>query len=264
MAFGQEVAVTPIQILNAFAAVANGGIMMMPRLVRGVADPVDGRRGALGAGGRAPRGVRRDRATLREMCLRVVEEGTGSGGASSSSCAWPEKPAPRRRRGIADTSPPLHVEFRRLRALRESEDRGHRHDRRAQVGRALRRGLRGAGVRAHLSRAGHVDALGSTTCCRWRRCASPTLGGRGARRHPISCAWIAKRPSPRPASWARTCCSRAKRGAWWRKCRRRDRPWIATAWCACSSPTSAPIPHRSGEQSPRARDVPRRGAALQR
>lgn len=76
MAFGQEVAVTPIQILNAFAAIANGGVMMMPRLVRGVADPGTGE-----VSRSEPVVVRRvvseeTAATLRAMCLRVVEEGT--------------------------------------------------------------------------------------------------------------------------------------------------------------------------------------------
>lgn len=76
MAFGQEVAVTPIQILNAFAAIANDGVMMMPRLVRGVADPATG-----DVKRSEPVAVRRvvskeTAATLREMCLRVVEDGT--------------------------------------------------------------------------------------------------------------------------------------------------------------------------------------------
>ncbi len=76
MAFGQEVAVTPIQILNAFAAIANGGVMMMPRLVRGVADPGTGE-----VSRSEPVVVRRvvseeTAATLRAMCLRVVEDGT--------------------------------------------------------------------------------------------------------------------------------------------------------------------------------------------
>ncbi len=76
MAFGQELAVTPIQILNAFAAVANDGVMMMPRLVRGVADPSTG-----DVSRSEPVVVRRviskeTAATLRGMCLRVVEEGT--------------------------------------------------------------------------------------------------------------------------------------------------------------------------------------------
>ncbi|HXV13586.1 MAG TPA: penicillin-binding transpeptidase domain-containing protein, partial [Candidatus Krumholzibacteria bacterium] len=76
MAFGQEVAVTPIQILNAFAAIANDGVMMMPRLVRGVADPETG-----DTSRSEPVVVRRvvseeTAATLRAMCLRVVEDGT--------------------------------------------------------------------------------------------------------------------------------------------------------------------------------------------
>jgi stage V sporulation protein D (sporulation-specific penicillin-binding protein) len=38
MAFGQEIAVTPLQITAAFATVANDGILVMPRVVRSVAD----------------------------------------------------------------------------------------------------------------------------------------------------------------------------------------------------------------------------------
>jgi cell division protein FtsI/penicillin-binding protein 2 len=76
MAFGQEVAVTPLQMLNAYAAIANGGVMMMPRLVRGVADP------ATGEVARSEAVVVRrvvSAATakrLREFCLGVVESGT--------------------------------------------------------------------------------------------------------------------------------------------------------------------------------------------
>jgi stage V sporulation protein D (sporulation-specific penicillin-binding protein) len=76
MAFGQEVAVTPIQMLNAFAAIANGGVMMMPRLVKAVADPATG-----DVARSEPVVVRRvvreeTAAQLREFCVRVVEEGT--------------------------------------------------------------------------------------------------------------------------------------------------------------------------------------------
>jgi cell division protein FtsI (penicillin-binding protein 3) len=78
MAFGQEVAATPLQVLNAYAAIANGGVMMMPRLVRGVADP----RGEVIRS--EPVAVRRivseqTAEKLRELCLRVVEEGTAQG-----------------------------------------------------------------------------------------------------------------------------------------------------------------------------------------
>jgi cell division protein FtsI/penicillin-binding protein 2 len=76
MAFGQEVAVTPLQMLNAFASIANGGVMMMPRLVKAVVDPATGN-----ASRSEPVVVRRvvteqTAAQLREFCLRVVEEGT--------------------------------------------------------------------------------------------------------------------------------------------------------------------------------------------
>jgi membrane peptidoglycan carboxypeptidase len=76
MAFGQEIAATPLQVLNAYAAVANGGVMMMPRLVRGVADPRTGE-----VARSEPVVVRRvveeeTARRLREFCLRVVEDGT--------------------------------------------------------------------------------------------------------------------------------------------------------------------------------------------
>jgi len=77
MAFGQELAVTPLQMLNAYAAVANDGVMMMPRLVKGVADPRTGE-----VAHSEPVVVRRvvssqTARVLREFCLRVVEDGTG-------------------------------------------------------------------------------------------------------------------------------------------------------------------------------------------
>ena len=76
MAFGQEVAATPLQVLNAYAAIANDGVMMMPRLVKAVADPRTG--DVLES---EPVVVRRvvspeTAHTLREFCLQVVENGT--------------------------------------------------------------------------------------------------------------------------------------------------------------------------------------------
>jgi cell division protein FtsI (penicillin-binding protein 3) len=76
MAFGQEVAVTPLQMLNAYAAVANDGVMMMPRLVKSVVDPRTGE--VLRS---EPVVVRRvvspeTARVLREFCLQVVENGT--------------------------------------------------------------------------------------------------------------------------------------------------------------------------------------------
>jgi cell division protein FtsI (penicillin-binding protein 3) len=76
MAFGQELAATPLQVLNAYAAIANDGVMMMPRLVKAVADPRTG--DVLES---EPVVVRRvvtpeTARTLREFCLQVVENGT--------------------------------------------------------------------------------------------------------------------------------------------------------------------------------------------
>jgi cell division protein FtsI (penicillin-binding protein 3) len=75
MSIGQEVSVTPVQLVTAYSAIANGGIRFQPRIVRevfrgGVRDPV---RPATG------RRVVSERTaqTMREILTLVVEEGTG-------------------------------------------------------------------------------------------------------------------------------------------------------------------------------------------
>jgi len=76
MAFGQEIAVTPLQMLAAVAAVANDGVLVMPRLVAALADgndverfrPVEVRRVV------SPETAR----MLRRFCRGVVENGTGT------------------------------------------------------------------------------------------------------------------------------------------------------------------------------------------
>ncbi len=75
MSMGQEVSVTPLQLINAYSAVANGGILFQPRMVRDVFrgnahDPI---RPALG------RRILSERTaqTMRELLAGVVEEGTG-------------------------------------------------------------------------------------------------------------------------------------------------------------------------------------------
>lgn len=77
VAIGQELAVTPLQLACAYAAIANRGVLMKPRIVREIREP----------GGRTlrelrPRRVRRvvSPETARGMCAmlaRVVEDGTG-------------------------------------------------------------------------------------------------------------------------------------------------------------------------------------------
>jgi len=77
MAFGQEIAVTPLQMLMAMSAIANGGRMMAARVVRGITrengsvewlDPVVVRQVI----------SRRTASTMRTFCRRVVERGTGT------------------------------------------------------------------------------------------------------------------------------------------------------------------------------------------
>jgi cell division protein FtsI (penicillin-binding protein 3) len=77
MSIGQEVSVTALQMLAAFGAVANGGTLMQPRLVKAEFD-ADGRE----VRRIAPRAVRQvvsaDTArTLARMLVQVVEQGTG-------------------------------------------------------------------------------------------------------------------------------------------------------------------------------------------
>jgi len=77
MSIGQEVSVTALQMVAAFGAVANGGTLMQPRLVKAEFD-AEGRETRRFE----PRPVRRvisqDTArTLSRMLTRVVEEGTG-------------------------------------------------------------------------------------------------------------------------------------------------------------------------------------------
>jgi cell division protein FtsI (penicillin-binding protein 3) len=81
ISIGQEVSVTALQLVTAFAAVANGGTLMQPRLVRATFD----------AGGREirrvePRAIRQvitpeTARTLTRILVRVVDDGTGHNAA---------------------------------------------------------------------------------------------------------------------------------------------------------------------------------------
>jgi len=77
LAIGYEVSVTPVQMAMAYGALANGGVLMEPRLVRDVRMP-NGERGAASP----PRAVRRvvsERVAreLREVLVASVDDGTG-------------------------------------------------------------------------------------------------------------------------------------------------------------------------------------------
>ncbi len=77
IAIGQEIAVTPLQLATATAAVANGGVLVRPHVVRHVVD----RKGAVVWTAPADRGERimsdRTAAVLNEMLKGVVVRGTG-------------------------------------------------------------------------------------------------------------------------------------------------------------------------------------------
>jgi cell division protein FtsI (penicillin-binding protein 3) len=77
MSIGQEVSVTALQMLTAFGAVANGGTLMQPRLVKAEFD-ADGRE-VRRADPRALRQVISPETarTLTQILMQVVEQGTG-------------------------------------------------------------------------------------------------------------------------------------------------------------------------------------------
>ena len=75
LAMGQEVSVTPIQILSAISAVANGGTLYRPHIVREIDGGEPGALRPTPAPQQATDG--RTAATIREMMEGVVLEGTG-------------------------------------------------------------------------------------------------------------------------------------------------------------------------------------------
>ena len=77
IAFGQEIAVTPLQMIAAFAVAANDGAMVLPRLVRGIVDEHSGEV-SRSTPVKVRRVVRRATArTLMAFCRRAVVNGTG-------------------------------------------------------------------------------------------------------------------------------------------------------------------------------------------
>ncbi|MBI3637991.1 MAG: penicillin-binding protein 2, partial [Candidatus Rokubacteria bacterium] len=81
MSIGQEISVTALQMTAAVAAIANGGTLMQPRLVRGVFD-ADGRELRRFEPTPVRRVVSAETArTLTRMMVNVVEHGTGHNAA---------------------------------------------------------------------------------------------------------------------------------------------------------------------------------------
>jgi cell division protein FtsI (penicillin-binding protein 3) len=75
IAMGQEVSVTPIQIVSAISAVANGGTLYHPRILREIDGGEPGALRSAPAPQQATDG--KTAATMREMMENVVLEGTG-------------------------------------------------------------------------------------------------------------------------------------------------------------------------------------------
>jgi len=78
MSFGQTIAVTPLQMVSAMSAIANGGYLMRPRVVKAVQDAQSGEARDL-----PPVLIRRvisseTAAAIRQLMVQVVEKGTGS------------------------------------------------------------------------------------------------------------------------------------------------------------------------------------------
>jgi cell division protein FtsI/penicillin-binding protein 2 len=78
MAFGQEIAATPLQVASAYAAIANDGVMLAPRLIKSVVDAGTGTPKEFDSV-RVRRVVSEDTARrLRNFCRSVVQDGTGT------------------------------------------------------------------------------------------------------------------------------------------------------------------------------------------
>jgi cell division protein FtsI (penicillin-binding protein 3) len=77
LAMGQEVSVTPIQIVSAISAIANGGTLYHPRVVREVRDSESGAEMPHPEADPQEATDARTAATMREMMEDVMIEGTG-------------------------------------------------------------------------------------------------------------------------------------------------------------------------------------------
>ena len=81
MSIGQEISVTALQMVAAFGAVANGGVLMQPRLVRATFD-ADGREIRRTEPKALRRVISEDTArTLMRLMVGIVEHGTGHAAA---------------------------------------------------------------------------------------------------------------------------------------------------------------------------------------
>jgi stage V sporulation protein D (sporulation-specific penicillin-binding protein) len=77
LAFGQEIAATPLQMLGAFAAVANNGILMVPHIVKGIMNSETGKTRTFSPVRKRQVISMQTVRILKDFCAKVVESGTG-------------------------------------------------------------------------------------------------------------------------------------------------------------------------------------------
>ena len=144
---GYQVGVTPLQMATAVSSIANGGMLMRPRLVRAVIR--DGVRHAGGARGDPPDDQGGDRGELTTIMEGVVERGTGKPAQIDGyTIAGKTGTAAKLINGEYSKREVLLV-VRRVHAVAQAGHRRRRDDGRAERGSLLRRRGRRAGVQAH-------------------------------------------------------------------------------------------------------------------
>jgi stage V sporulation protein D (sporulation-specific penicillin-binding protein) len=77
LAFGQEIAATPLQVLSAFAAVANDGVLMVPHIVKGIGNTETGQMKVFAPVRKRQVISRQTVRVLKDFCAQVVQSGTG-------------------------------------------------------------------------------------------------------------------------------------------------------------------------------------------
>jgi stage V sporulation protein D (sporulation-specific penicillin-binding protein) len=77
LSFGQEIAATPLQMLSAFAAVANNGVLMVPHIVKGIANNETGMMRTFSPVRKRQVISMQTVRILKNFCAGVVECGTG-------------------------------------------------------------------------------------------------------------------------------------------------------------------------------------------
>ena len=184
---GQGLSVTPMQMAQAYAAIANGGILRSPRVVR----RVDGKLLP------EPKG-KRIISTTTAAQLRTMLEGAFAPGGTASEVSIPGYKLAGKT-GTANKIDPATGEYSKFHYIASfmgfapalHPQAADRRDGRRAPGRDLRRRGRRAGLRQdRLLRPAvhaHPAAIGSGACC-WQRSSAPTRPRSRSRRSPTTTA----------------------------------------------------------------------------